>query len=294
MRGSMRVKNTGYGGYNNQQQHSTDRATLFKRTFKAGQLLKGKVLRVEQEGYAWVVVGGMELLAEIETMPQPGHWLEFLVLTLEPSIILRQLQQGADPRSGLFLRDYIRSYLTERDKLDLLLSQQLWPCLTSSQSPQSPIESYKAFLTFLPQHPAVLDQFTRVIRLLHSVQQMVDSSGHGSFQYMPWLMPSAKGVEVLCSVSENNTCTITAGAVFNGAQHILVRGQMLLSADIPTFAYRLLLDKNRKAGDNTPATETSSNLTCLGIHELPAGAHDILSLIFKEIPTQRRGLDLRA
>lgn len=289
----MRVKNTGYGGYN-KQQHSTDRAMLFKRKFKAGQLLKGKVLRVEQEGYAWVIVGGMELLAEIETIPQPGHWLDFLVLTLEPSIILRQLQHGTDPRSGIFLRDYIRSYLTERDKLDLLLSQQLWGNLTSDLSSDNPIGSHKAFLTFLPQHPTILDQFTRVTRLLHSVQQMVDSSGHGSFYYMPWLIPSGRGVEVLCSSSEKNICTITAGAIFNGAQHTLIRGQMTPSENIPTFAYRLLLDKNCKAGDNTPATILSSNLTCLGIHELPSGAHDILSMIFKEIPTQRRGLDLRA
>ena len=288
----MRVRNTGYDGYN-KQQHSTDRATLFKRTFKAGQLLKGKVLRIEQEGYAWVIVGGMELLAEIETMPQPGQWLEFLVLTLEPSIILRQLQQGTDPRSGLFLRDYIRSYLTERDKFDLMLTQQLWNS-APDQSLQHPTESHKAFLTFLHKRPVILDQFSCVMRLLHSVQHMVESSGHGSFYYMPWLMPAAKGVELLCSAPENNICTITAGAVFDGTQHVLIRGQMQLSNNLPAFAYRLLLDKNRKAGDNTPATDTSSNLTCLGIHELPAGAHDILSMIFKEVPTKRRGLDLRA
>lgn len=289
----MRVANSGYGGYDTPQ-HTTDRAARFKRTFKAGQLLKGKVLRVEQEGYVWVVVGGMELLAEIETMPQPGQWVDFLVLTLEPSIILRQLQQGTDPRSTLFLSDYIRSYLTERDKLDTILTRQLWSRFPQAQMPLPPVESHKAFLTFLPQHPDIVDQFARVMRLLCSVQHMVSSSGHGSFHYMPWLMPTAKGVELLCTTPEKDSCTITASAVFNGAQHTLVRGQIELSTDIPAFAYRLLLDKNRKAGNNTRSTESSANITCLGIHDIPAGTHDILSTIFKDIPAQRRGLDLRA
>ncbi|SIO38215.1 hypothetical protein [Halodesulfovibrio marinisediminis] len=281
-----------YGG--NQPSTTTSRGAIFKRKVKVGQLLKGRMLRVEQEGLAWVLIGDMELLAQVETMPEPGQWMEFLILSLEPSILLRQLQHGTDPRGSFFLRDYIRSYLTERDKLDTLLSNSLWNALTTPEN--EPIATYRsALINFLTCTSAALDQFTRVMRLHSSVQQMITASGHGTFQYIPWLMPSGRGVELLISKPENNICTVTAGIILHGAQHVLTTGQMNLSTNPVSFAYRLLLDKNCKAGNNTSrATSTSSNCTCLGTSELPAGAHDILSLIFKEIPAQRRGLDLRA
>ena len=281
-----------YGG--SQSSTTTNRGAIFKRKVKVGQLLKGRMLRIEQDGFAWVLIGDMELLAQVETMPKTGQWLEFLVLSLEPSILLRQLQQGADPRGSIFLRDYIRSYLTERDKLDTMLAYSLWDSLNITDG--EPFTAYRtALIKFLTQSPTALDQFTRVMRLHSSVQKMVTTSKHGTFHYMPWLMPSAKGVELLISTPENNICTVTAGVILHGAQHVLTVGQMNLSADPVSFAYRLLLDKNCKAGNNTSrANSASTNCTCLGTSELPAGAHDILSLIFKEMPTQRSGLDLRA
>lgn len=281
-----------YGG--GQSSTQTSRGALFKRKVKVGQLLKGRMLRIEQEGFAWVLIGDMELLAQVETMPEPGQWLEFLVLSLEPSILLRQLQHGADPRGSIFLRDYIRSYLTERDKLDALLASSLWKQLSLPAT--EPYTVYRTeLIKFLTQAPLVLDQYTRVMRLHSSVQHMITASGHGSFHYMPWLMPNARGVELLVSKPEKNICTVTAGVILEGAQHVLTMGQINLSSDPVSFAYRLLLDKNCKAGNNTSrATSASTNCTCLGTAELPTGAHDILSLIFKEAPAQRRGLDLRA
>jgi len=290
----MRISrnSTPYGG--GQASTQTSRGALFKRKVKVGQLLKGRMLRVEQEGFAWVLIGDMELLAQIETMPEPGQWLEFLVLSLEPSIMLRQLQHGTDPRGSIFLRDYIRSYLTERDKLDALLASSLWNNLSPADAQH--VTTYRAqLIRFLAQHPDALDQFTRVMRLHSSVQRMVSASGHGSFQYMPWLMPSARGIEILVSKPEKSVCTVTAGVILQGAQHVLAMGQLSLSADPVSFAYRLLLDKNCKAGNNTSrAIPASDNSTCLGTTDLPTGAHDIRSLIFKEAPAQRRGLDLRA
>ncbi|MCT4535323.1 hypothetical protein [Halodesulfovibrio sp.] len=281
-----------YGG--SQSSASTSRGAIFKRKVKVGQLLKGRMLRVEQEGFAWVLIGDMELLAQVEHMPEPGQWMEFLVLALEPSILLRQLQHGTDPRGSVFLSDYIRSYLTQRDKLDTMLAYAFWD--SQKLSAGQDIEEHRtALIKFLLRTPAALDQYTRVMRLLSSVQRMVQVGGHGTFHYMPWLMPSAKGVELLVSKPENNICTVTAGIILKGAQHVLVTGQMNISTDPAAFAFRLLLDKNCKAGNNTSrATTTSTNCTCLGSSELPAGAHDILSLIFKEVPAQRRGLNLRA
>ncbi|WP_027361853.1 hypothetical protein [Halodesulfovibrio aestuarii] len=279
-----------YGG--SQSSTTTSRGAIFKRKVKVGQLLKGRMLRIEQEGFAWVLIGDMELLAQVENMPAPGQWLEFLVLSLEPSILLRQLQHGTDPRGTVFLRDYIRSYLTERDKLDTLLSHSLWSSVNLADD-TSFTAAHTALITFLTHTPMALDQFTRVMRLHSSVQQMVSTSGHGTFHYMPWLMPSAKGVELLISKPENSICTVTAGIILQGAQHVLAAGQVNLSADPISFAYRLLLDKNCKAGNNT-SRANSASCKCLGTADLPSGAHDILSLIFKETPTQRRGLDLRA
>lgn len=281
-----------YGG--SQSSTTTSRGAIFKRKVKVGQLLKGRMLRIEQEGFAWVLIGDMELLAQVENMPEPGEWLDFLVLSLEPSVLLRQLQHGSDPRGSIFLRDYIRSYLTQRDKLDTLLASTLWNTVPAPE--ETPVETHhNTLLNFLTQTPAALDQFTRVMRLQTSVQHMVTAAGHGTFHYMPWLMPAAKGVELLISRPENNICTVTAGVILEGAQHVLTTGQMNLSATPVTFAFRHLLDKNCKAGHNTSrAHSATTHCTCLGTAELPAGAHDILSLIFKEIPTQRRGLNVRA
>jgi len=289
----MRIsRNNPYGG--NQSSITTDKASIFKSKFKVGQLLKGRMLRVEQEGFAWVLIGDMELLAQVETMPEKGQWLEFLVLSLKPSVLLRQLQQGTDPRGELFLRDYIRSYLMERDKFDSLLASSLWNAPQFLESP-APFGNHKALLNFLTHSPQGLEQFVRVRRLLANVQRMVAAAGYGSFQYMPWLKPTAKGVELLISAPQNNVCTVTAGVILQGAQHVLTTGQMNLSTTPASFAYRLLLDKNCKAGNNTSYAKTSvAHCTCLGIAELPAGVHDILSMIFKEIPTQRQGLNLRA
>lgn len=290
----MRISRNSNPYSDSQSSTTTSRGAIFKRKVKVGQLLKGRILRIEQEGFAWVLIGDMELLAQVENMPETGQSLEFLVLSLEPSIMLRQLQHGTDPRGSIFLHDYLRSYLTERDKLDTVLSHSLWDSLNIADD--EPFTAYRAALiNFLAQSPTALDQFTRVMRLHSSVQQMITASNHGTFHYMPWLMPSAKGVELLISTPENNICTITAGVILHGAQHVLTVGQINLSANPISFAYRLLLDKNCKAGNNTSrANSASINCTCLGTAELPAGAHDILSLIFKEMPTQRSGLNLRA
>ncbi|MCG8530568.1 MAG: hypothetical protein MI749_07885 [Desulfovibrionales bacterium] len=287
----MRItNNTPYS----QQHTSSNRAAIFKRKFKAGQVLKGKLLRMENHSLAWVLIGGMELLAQIETTPQQGQWMEFLVLTLEPSIILRQLQHGRDLRSTVFLRDYIRSYLTERDKLDAMLHATLWSAL-----PQSTLcslsRSHAAFCSHLAEQPEHLAQCTRVMRLLTNVQHMVTIAGHGSFTFMPWLAPHAKGVELLISASGDAACTVTVGAVFPPSNSTVMSGQLKLAPSPAHFAYRLLLEKNCKASNNSLQTaETSFSAACLGTQELPTDAHDILSMIFKESPQQHRGLNLQA
>ena len=74
-----------------------DRAAAFRRRHRVGERVRGRLVRFEAPGLAWVVFDREPLLARIESSPPAGANLHFLVTSLYPEIVLKELRPGQAP-----------------------------------------------------------------------------------------------------------------------------------------------------------------------------------------------------
>ncbi|UZP66852.1 hypothetical protein N1030_14735 [Desulfovibrio mangrovi] len=276
-------------------QETASRAAAFRRSHHVGQILHGKILRWVRGGMAWVHVGGQELLAQLHTTPEAGVALRFLVVQLVPEIILKEVDEDSTHATGHTLSpaDIIRDYLAARDALDAHLHKHLWPTLsldedntvsTDGMAPQGGAASpaRNAFITHISQHEEGLALFTTLQHSLLRVNALLAASRSGVLCHLPWLLPEARGVEMLLPPRTEGTTKITFGAVFPASGHVLIQ----CLAGTERMAYRLFLER---AAPKVAATvcrvrdarrqQHATQLSCLGCGPLPAGIHDVLTSI---------------
>ncbi|GFM38175.1 hypothetical protein [Desulfovibrio psychrotolerans] len=316
-----------------QDRDSGNRAAAFRRAHRPGQVLRGRMLRFVRGTMAWVNVAGHELLAELHTRPEPGVPLHFLVEQTVPDILLRELDpeearhyQAHPPRTP---QDIARDYLTARDALDALLHQRLWPLAPAGDTPHaaSASQSKADFSAFIAQDAEALAAFTLVQRHRLTVNRLLAERNSGELYHLPWLLPLARGVELLRAQGEHGVLRLTIGAVLPRLGRTLV--QALAGSE--KLAYRLFLEHaeaSRPAGGQGNGAPQAHNLpsaqpppdvrgatatqsppealcrqrdaaqttrypaVCLGSGPLPPGIHDILSGLLG--PVSHGSLNIRA
>lgn len=286
-------------------QDSAGRAAAFRRSHHVGQILHGKVLRWVRGGMAWVHVGGQELLAQLQTKPEAGVPLRFLVEQLVPDIILKEVDGDAAATAypNVSPGDLIRQYLEARDAFDAVLHDRLWPSIASS-SDTSPDTSatapaaLAAVATFVSEDAEALALFTQVQQHRLNVNLLLTATRSGTLHYLPWLMPEAKGVELLLPSENAGTARITASAQLPACGRTLIQ----CLAGTERMAYRLFLERAQSEHSGHPSgrLETVATLAatvcrirdeqrpqqvlpiaCLGCGPLPAGIHDVLTSILR-------------
>ena len=282
-------------------QDSAGRAAAFRRSHHVGQILHGKVLRWVRGGMAWVHVGGQELLAQLQTKPEAGVPLRFLVEQLVPDIILKEVDgdETAAANQSISPADLIRQYLEARDAFDAMLHARLWPSIVSpADIPDAAPAALTAFATFVSDDAEALALFTQVQGHRLNVNQLLAATRSGTLHYLPWLMPQAHAMEILMPSENTGTARITASAQLPACGRTLIQ----CLAGTERMAYRLFLERARSEHSGPPSGRSEPVATlaatvcrirdehrpqqllpivCLGCGPLPAGIHDVLTSILR-------------
>lgn len=289
----MRISRYG-GGFGDGGKKDRDRKAAFRRKHSIGQRVKGVMLRWEIPGYAWVRVGGEEMLARIETKPEPGQTLLFLVEQLIPDIVLKGLH-GAAAVAGGGLSDLAQDFFTARAHLESLVRVSLESApagiIERLQTPATAQEGYLAMVkAVLEAHEAYAD----VQNHLAAVNQALLQRGAGELHYWPWLLPRAREMEALFPPADAENKGAQGGLsevlmAFYYEQYGHVQLRALLrpaGADGgATARYRLFLDRQELADELAEAisprlsAQLGADAQCLGVSPVPAGPPTVLAAL---------------
>jgi hypothetical protein len=85
---------SGFGG----QQRDSQRSERFRKAHRPGQKVRGVILEWQSDDLAWVEIDGHRLLAQVARNSALGLERAFLVVRLDPEIVLKEISAKA---SGL-------------------------------------------------------------------------------------------------------------------------------------------------------------------------------------------------
>lgn len=182
----MRISGFGTGG---QPDGSRDRAAAFRARHGIGQRVRGRILRREQNGLTWVLVGGEELLARLEVQAEPGQELWFIVRALTPEIMLQALPPG---QAAVDLPGLLQRFRAAREVFEQQDAGLLKPL---SGLPPSPGVRREAFLAALAGNAAASERLDRTLELLGQMNASLDPASGLCALYLPWLLPALRRME---------------------------------------------------------------------------------------------------
>ncbi|MFZ5812979.1 MAG: hypothetical protein ACOY4F_13135 [Thermodesulfobacteriota bacterium] len=173
----------------------------FRRAFRTGERVTGRVLSRPDAFSAWVDISGYELLARTDTDPRPGTVLTFLIAQLHPVVILREIPRAAsdDPGPGpRHIAALLGSFRAARADLDSRLSAlgplpATWD-LTLMKT---------RFLSLLRNDAAAWDAFSHGRRLARDISALPAIRRLGRFLYAPWYPPGASEHELFLGNTGN-------------------------------------------------------------------------------------------
>ncbi|WP_461210610.1 hypothetical protein [Desulfocurvus sp. DL9XJH121] len=169
-----------------------DRAGTFRRRHRVGERVTGRVLGSDTPGQAWVDFEGIELSARIQSNPAPGSLLLFIILSLDPEILLQELHvaqsQGnpMGPAAGAFWAARARFEALSWDVRE-----------KTGQARGGPEAREKAFLAALKAAPEAEKAYAAVIRAVTDVNALLKARGGPMLGYEPWLLPETLSHEIL-------------------------------------------------------------------------------------------------
>ena len=90
----IRGQGTSFSGHGSGQRDS-GRAEQFRKAHRAGQKVRGMVMQWHSDSLAWVEIDGHRLLARVSRDSALGRERRFLIESLDPEIVLRELRGGS-------------------------------------------------------------------------------------------------------------------------------------------------------------------------------------------------------
>lgn len=186
----MRISGRGFFGGGSAK--GRQRAGEFTRRHRVGERVSGRVLKRERPGYAWVDFEGIELLANIQSDPEPGQRLLFEVMRLEPDILLQELavaRAQGDP-----LGPAIDLFWAARTRFESAASP-LRAELAALPGPEAPRR--EAFAARLAAAPELARAFATVSEAAAAINEIISPRDGGTLDYRPWLIPEALSGEML-------------------------------------------------------------------------------------------------
>lgn len=257
------------------QAGAEDRTTAFRNRYRVGERLRGRLLRFEGPGLAWVAIDREPLLARIESSPPPGSELHFQVASLYPEIVLRELGAGTragGPPPAVLLQQLGAARGAFEDTARDLLASLRGLALAAARR--------EAFRAGLPADPAATLSF---LDLLLATARINAWLGNASLRLLclPWLAPHARDLELVVRRAAGPgrskaapldealcSCTLARlGRIKVQALHRPGRTAFRLFLDRPTSIGRVREIVERHLAGILPA-----GAECLGVDELPPEA----------------------
>lgn len=179
----MRIRNSG-SGY--KQYGSKDsRSDSFRQGRRKGQKVHGTLLKWVADDMAWVNIDGHKLLAQLQSSPQVGSQLTFLIQELSPNIVLKEIfDLSAEKQAPLSL---INSFESART-----LFESQWSLTSAKLLKTQPTMRQSAFLSALSEAPKALASYMDTQNCLQQLNDQIDTDTKGQLIYRPWLLPEGR------------------------------------------------------------------------------------------------------
>jgi hypothetical protein len=187
--------------------HRRHRTSAFRDTHRVGQLVRGRILRQEAPGRAWVFINGHELLADINAEHALGRELTFRIARLTPHIVLQEISRESS--GGSPLADAVHLFWGLRSKLEALLAAH-----SASKHPPAPDstpdarEARARFFRSLDHSAEAALAYLHLAAMQARINELLAQRGEHRFFYTPWLVPGARDTEMLVSRGEDKTWLI--------------------------------------------------------------------------------------
>lgn len=191
----MRIGNPGggQGGFSGFGRRR-DRTADFRKRYRVGDTVRGRLARWESDGLAWVTIDDQPLLTQIHSRHEPGTWLTFEVQQVAPEILLREKRGGGGGgeggRAGL-LQEY-NAARTHFESVGFGLLRSLSPRGSSPGQRRAAL-----FEALSSAEDAVREAYVQVMARNALINARLAPGGPARFFYQPWLLPSARQVELL-------------------------------------------------------------------------------------------------
>ncbi|WP_029894447.1 hypothetical protein [Desulfohalovibrio reitneri] len=271
----MRIGGRGSGG--SPPPGGDNRKRAFKAKHRVGQTVRGRVASRDSSGLFWINVDGDELLAPLPPdTPLGGHSL-FLILELEPEILLRMVPP--ELAHGAAIPGLASSYLSLRRAFEQTAAK-----LLDSLPEQATRDD-------LLQAGVDAEQAAEALDLTMEAVEALDQALSGSdFRYLPLALPRARGVEALLAPA--------AGHGLIDLHHPKAgECQIELVLTGERTAYRLLCDHPEHAPDASGLVQAAldgKRAELLRVERLGQGRPTILGLLLAPAPGSQGGLISRS
>ncbi|QLA11732.1 hypothetical protein [Desulfolutivibrio sulfodismutans] len=172
----------------------------FRRAFRSGERVVGRVLSRPDARHALVDISGFELLAATDTDPPLGSRLTFSITRMHPVVVLRELARDHnDPNADLPRRiaGLLSSLAGARAAFEPHLSGLRPPPAPSPGQAVDLADLKRRFLAALCADEPAFAAYRRLSRLTRELAALPGLSRLGKYLYAPWYPPGAVGHELL-------------------------------------------------------------------------------------------------
>ena len=232
---------------------SPDRVKAFRNAHRVGQRLSGRLLRWLGKGQGLVNIQGHELTALIASNPEPGQNLQFVVESLYPNVVLRELHGGAGggPSPAVLLADFRLARMEADETLKRLEPEIGW------EAGASPLERKKAFHRAVSGNVRALTALTKLMSAVTSLNSYI-SPVHGAKLSSPsWLLPGASSEEFVWFAPEDGR---THEAQFFFYMRRLGRCELRLYHSRGKGGFRLLMEEPAHRAAISRVVESTSTV----------------------------------
>ncbi|WP_419788086.1 hypothetical protein [Pseudodesulfovibrio sp.] len=219
---------------------------------------------------AWVEIDGHRLLAQLQSAPQEGAWLVFIVRQIVPNIVLQELRESALDATSAPKLDYAASFEAART----LCENHLRPYSDEINS-TSYDQRAKAFVAHLRSDGKLRAAYLDTLSCGSTIS---DHFAAHTLLYQPWLLPKARRQVTIIPKPRKkvesglNSCMVE----FDMNPYGLVRIEFL-NKDMET-GYRIKLQhisqkESLRSFLESSIRSNSGSVRCLGISKLSPQEH---------------------
>ncbi|MUM77055.1 hypothetical protein GKC30_05365 [Pseudodesulfovibrio sp. F-1] len=268
----MRVSGNGsgpfdFGGGNER------RSDQFRRGRRPGQKVRGTLVKWVSESMAWVLIDGHHLLAHLQTRPPEGAQLLFLIVRLDPDIVLREL--SGVPGTGNPVGDGIaaaKSFESARTLFENRLRRH-----ATDLADTAILHRPARFISLLTGDDALFAAYTDALACANQINRLL-AQEQGMISYQPWLTPRSR---------RQLTHLRRSGRSSNGLREVVMECETLALGLVrfeflqkgTNIGYRVKLQRPAVAAPlknllrNMVPASSGVRSQCLGVTRLPANEH---------------------